>query len=193
MTRTHFKTALAASAAAMALVPLASASAQLAVPAAPVPAPAFAATSGAGAEVAAFYQRFPQTRIWFKSGADDPAIARLIEILQRSPFDGLQNGLELANAVQVAQTRARSRRSDRTRRGRARLVAGVGRLCPADRSRRPGMIYEVPVSGAAGHGRADQILLTAARCRRWPCTSTTSRHRTCFTPSFATPLMSRPS
>ena len=40
-----------------------------------------AVVQGAGtaaADVAAFYQRFPGTRIWFKAGADDAAIDRLV-------------------------------------------------------------------------------------------------------------------
>src|SRR5688572_3708630 len=94
---------LAASVAAMTLFPAASASGQMPVPAAPP-----IAMSAAGAEVAAFYQRHPGTRVWFKAGADNPAIGRLVEILRRSPFDGLENGAELANAVEVAQTQART-------------------------------------------------------------------------------------
>lgn len=161
MTRTHLKTALAAGAAVLALVPLASASAQLTAPAAPAPAPTLAIASGAGAEVAAFYQRFPETRIWFKSGADDPAISRLIEIMRRSPFDGLENGLELANAVQVAQTQARTGDPTAIAAAERALSLAWVQYVQLLRKPTPGMIYEVPFL-APKNSRADQILLTAA-------------------------------
>ena len=91
---------LAASAAAMVLLPAASASGQVPVP--------MIMAGNAGSEVAAFYQRHPGTKVWFKAGADDVAIGRLIEILRRSPFEGLENGVELAAAVEAAQAQART-------------------------------------------------------------------------------------
>jgi murein L,D-transpeptidase YcbB/YkuD len=148
---------LAASAAAMAVLPAASALGQVAAPA----APAMAMTGSAGAEVAAFYQRHPQTRVWFKAGANDPAIGRLIEILRRSPFDGLENGLALASAVEVAQTQARTGDPAAVAAAESALSQAWVQYVQLLKKPTPGMIYEVPYL-APKNGRADQILLTAA-------------------------------
>jgi L,D-transpeptidase YcbB len=139
----------------MALIPTASAPAQPVVPAAPMMA------SAAGAEVGAFYQRHPGTRLWFKSGAEDPAVARLIEILRRSPFDGLENGLDLANAVAVAQTQARTGDPAAVAAAEQALSQAWVQYVQLLKKPTPGMIYEVPYL-APKNSRADQILLTAA-------------------------------
>ena len=117
--------------------------------------------NGAGAEVAAFYQRHPQVRVWFKAGADDPAIARLIEILRRSPFDGLENGVELANAVEVAQAQARTGDPAAVAAAERALSQAWVQYVQLLKKPTPGMIYEVPYL-APKNSRADQILLTAA-------------------------------
>ena len=117
--------------------------------------------SGAGAEVAAFYQRHPQTRIWFKAGPDEAAIARLIEILRRSPFDGLENGVELANAVEVAQAQARTGDPAAVAAAERALSQAWVQYVQLLKKPTPGMIYEVAYL-APRNSRADQILLTAA-------------------------------
>jgi murein L,D-transpeptidase YcbB/YkuD len=142
-----------------ALMASAPAGAQLAASGAFIPSMQFAGS--AGADVGAFYQRFPTTRIWFKPGADEAAIDRLVAILKRSPFDGLTNGVELANAVEAARTAARS--------GDPASVAAAERTLSTAwvdyvqllKKPTPGMLYEVPFL-APKNGRADQILLTAA-------------------------------
>ena len=154
MTRSNFRIALAASAAAVALFPAASVSGQVAPPAA-------MAMSGAGAEVAAFYQRHPQVRVWFKSGPDNAAIARLIEILRRSPFEGLENGVDLANAVEVAQAQARTGDPAAVAAAERALSQAWVQYVQLLKKPTPGMIYEVAYL-APKNSRADQILLTAA-------------------------------
>lgn len=125
------------------------------------PAAAVQPAGDAASDVAAFYQRFPATRIWFKAGADDPALDRLTAILERSPFDGLADGLQLAASVQAARTQART--------GDPAAVAAADQalsLAWVDyvqllKQPTPGMLYEVPYL-AAKNSRADQILLTTA-------------------------------
>ncbi len=155
MTRSHFRTMLAVSAAAMTLIPLSSVSAQLAPPAVP------AAFGPAGAEVASFYQRYPATRIWFKAGADDPAIGRLIEILRRSPFDGLHNGAALASSVEVAQAQARTGDPAALAAADRALSLAWVQYVQLLRKPTPGMIYEVPYLAPRGT-QADVILLSAS-------------------------------
>ena len=46
--------------------------------------------------------------MWFRAGADSPAVNQLISILDRAPFDGLADGPQLAAQVREAQARARS-------------------------------------------------------------------------------------
>jgi L,D-transpeptidase YcbB len=143
----------------MALAGAALASASPAV--AQVPGASMQSAGNAAADVSAFYQRFPATRIWFKAGAADPAIDRLVSILQRSPFDGLDNGLALASSVQAARGQAAS--------GDPAALAAADQLLSQAwvqyaqflKQPSPGMLYEVPYL-APKNSRADQILLTAA-------------------------------
>lgn len=155
MTRSHFSLALAASAAALAFVPLGPASGQMPVPAVP------SAYGSAAAEVAAFYQRYPATRVWFKAGADDPAVGRLIEILRRSPFDGLNNGGALASSVEVAQAQARTGDPTAIAAAERALSLAWVQYVQLLRKPTPGMIYEVAYL-APRTSRADAVLLTAA-------------------------------
>lgn len=155
MTLLCFKQMLAVSVAAIALGSAGPASGQLPTPAMP------AAYGSAGAELASFYQRYPATKVWFKAGADDPAVGRLIEILRRSPFDGLHNGLELANAVQVAQTQARTGDPVAVAAAERALSLAWVQYVQLLRKPTPGMIYEVPYL-APRTSRADAVLLTAA-------------------------------
>ncbi len=141
------------------VVPFASASAQ--VPVQPAALPTTQPLSSSATEVAAFYQRFPQTRLWFKSGADSPAIDKLVMILERSPFDGLNNGADLARAVRVAQTQART--GDPVAVATADQVLSMALVDYVQFLKRPtpGMLYEIPYL-LPKNTRGDQILLTAA-------------------------------
>ncbi len=137
--------------------PIAGAQAQVLAPA-PLAAPQ--PTSSAAIEVGAFYQRFPTTSIWFKAGADNPAIDRLVAILERSPFDGLENGLALASAVQVARTQARTGDPAAMAAAERALSLAWVQYLQILKKPTPGMLYEVPYL-APKHSRGDQILLTA--------------------------------
>lgn len=124
------------------------------------PLAALQSTSPAAAGIASFYQRW-NNPVWFRAGADSPAVNQLISILDRAPFDGLADGPQLAAQVREAQARARS--------GQPNDIATADRILSAAwvayvqrmKSTTPGMVYVFPVL-APQHTRADQILLTAA-------------------------------
>jgi murein L,D-transpeptidase YcbB/YkuD len=124
-------------------------------------APAVQQAGNAASDVAAFYQRFPATRIWFKAGAEDPAIDRLVAILERAPFDGLDNGVALANSVQLARAQARTGDPAALAAADQALSAAWVQYAQLLKQPTPGMLYEVPYL-APQNSRADQILLTAA-------------------------------
>ena len=136
------------------------ASAALAQGAPQQPLSALQSASPAAAGIASFYQRW-NNPVWFKAGADSPAINQLIAILDRAPFDGLADGPQLAAQVREAQARARS--------GQPNDIATADRILSAAwvayvqrmKMTTPGMVYVFPVL-APQHTRADQILLTAA-------------------------------
>jgi murein L,D-transpeptidase YcbB/YkuD len=128
--------------------------------AAQAPPAALEASGTAASDVAAFYQRFPATRIWFKSGTEDPAIDRLVAILERSPFDGLVNGSELASSVQAARAQARTGDPAALAAADQALSLAWVQYVQLLKEPTPGMIYEVPYLSPK-NSRADQILLTA--------------------------------
>lgn len=115
----------------------------------------------ASGSVAAFYDARPTQPIWFKGGAESPAVAQLASILQRAPFDGFSAGPQLAAEVQAAAAQARS--------GTATDVAAAERVLSTawvqyvQALKRPtaGMIYAYAVLQPQG-SRADQILMTTA-------------------------------
>jgi len=125
------------------------------------PGPVAAQMSLPSASVAAFYDTFHSQNIWFRAGQDDRAIAQLIGILQRAPFDGLPQGPQLAAQVQAAAAQART--------GSPADVAAAERVLSSawvayvQAIKRPtsGMIYAYPVLKPQGSS-ADQILLTTA-------------------------------
>jgi L,D-transpeptidase YcbB len=130
--------------------------------ASPAPAQAIApAAIPVGTAVAAFYDTYRTQPMWFRGGVDNLAVAQLIAILQRAPFDGFTAGPELAVQVQAAAAQAHS--------GNAADVAGAERVLSTawvqyvQAVKRPttGMIYAYPVLAPQGT-RADQILLTAS-------------------------------
>jgi murein L,D-transpeptidase YcbB/YkuD len=125
------------------------------IPAAP------ASAIPAASAVAAFYDHWQAPPIWFRGGVESPAVAQLINILQRAPFDGLASGPALAAQVQASAAQARN--------GNAADIAAAERTLStawvqyAQTLKQPtkGMIYAYPVLAPQG-ARADQILLTAA-------------------------------
>lgn len=115
----------------------------------------------AAASVTAFYDTYHAQNIWFRAGQDDRAIAQLVGILQRAPFDGFSQGPQLAAQVQAAAAQARSGvPADIASAERALSSAWVAYV---QAMKRPtlGMIYAYPVLKPQGSD-ADSILLTAA-------------------------------
>ncbi|HET8750780.1 MAG TPA: L,D-transpeptidase family protein [Sphingomicrobium sp.] len=129
-------------------------------------APAFAQAAPstpppAASSVASVYDTYHIAPIWFRNGAADPAIASLVGILQRAPFDGFAEGPQLAAQVQAALAQAQS--------GNAAAIAAADRTISeawvqyvqAVLRPTPGMIYAYDVLKPHGT-RTDQILLTAS-------------------------------
>lgn len=76
------------------------------VAAAPVQLPYLSANLPSSAEVRAFYAGWQHGTIWFSGNAAKPAAAQLIEVLQRSPLDGLASGAQYAAQAQTALQQA---------------------------------------------------------------------------------------
>jgi len=140
------------------LVALAPVSAQEPIaPAAPAPpATAFPVP----ADVDAAYATYRIQPIWTRHGLDETAVAQLISILQRSPFDGLEDGPALAAQVQAAAAQARGNPAALPSAEPIFSTAWV-RYVRAIKRPTPGMIYAYPVLKPHGT-RAEEILLTAA-------------------------------
>jgi L,D-transpeptidase YcbB len=125
------------------------------------PTAAQGAAVPAATAVASYYETWHAQPIWFRGGAESPAVAQLVAILQRAPFDGFAAGPQLAAQVQAAAAQARS--------GNAADMAAADRTLSTawvqyvQQVKRPtaGMIYAYPVLQPQG-SRTDQILLTAA-------------------------------
>ena len=145
-------------AATLALAAASGSSAQVAAP--PALAPAVAAPT-IPEDVAAFYSAYTVPPIWFRGGADSPAVGQLAAILQRAPFDGFAEGPRLAAQVQAAAAQARSGGPDAIAAAERSVSAVWVRYVQALKRPTPGMIYAYPVLRPQG-ARADQILLTAA-------------------------------
>jgi murein L,D-transpeptidase YcbB/YkuD len=75
------------------------------VPAAPVQLPYMSANLTTSMEVRAFYEAHPYS-IWFNGNAANPAAAEMVQILQRSPLDGVSSGAQYAAQVQAALQQA---------------------------------------------------------------------------------------
>src|SRR6185437_15058095 len=121
------------------------------------PAPASITVSN---DVAAAYDTFHITPIWFRAGADEAAIAQLVAILQRAPFDGFAEGPQLASQVQAISAQVRADPTSAANADRMLSSAWV-RYVQALKRPTDGMIYAFPVLKPQGT-RADEILLTAA-------------------------------
>jgi murein L,D-transpeptidase YcbB/YkuD len=132
-----------------------------AVPAAAQVAAAPAAAVPATAAVSTFYSTFKAKPIWFR-GADSPAaIAQLVSILQRAPFDGFAAGPQLAQQVQAAVAQAASGKPEAGAAAEQTLSGAWVQYVQAVKRPTPGMDYIYPFLKPQGT-RADQILMTAA-------------------------------
>src|SRR5690349_7095393 len=59
-------------------------------------------------EIATVYASYRPQPIWTRGGINEAAVAQLVAILQRAPFDGFAEGPQLAARVQAALAQARS-------------------------------------------------------------------------------------
>lgn len=102
------RTGILASAAlgAIALNPAAAQALAPPVPAAPVQIPYQSANLPSAAQVSSFYSTYRVAPIWFSGNAAKPAAVEFIQILQRSPLDGLANGPQYAAQAQAALAQA---------------------------------------------------------------------------------------
>lgn len=99
--------------------------------------------------------------IWYRGGVESPAVAQLVSILQRAPFDGFAAGPALAAQVQAAQQAARSGKPADISAAEAVLSSAWVQYVQALKAPTKGMIYAYPVLQPQGRG-AEQILLTTA-------------------------------
>src|SRR5690348_10061651 len=142
------------------LTAIALAAASAAASAQPV-TPAGASLGSTPAAAASAYDTYHIRRIWLRGGVPGPAVAQLVSILQRAPFDGFPDGPRLATEVQGAIARAASGRpEDRTAAERTLSSAWVSYVQAIKRPTH-GMIYAFPVLKPQG-ASPDAILLTAA-------------------------------
>jgi murein L,D-transpeptidase YcbB/YkuD len=152
-----FKTFVFASAAALVAPGTAVAAVQAA--AAPLPVVQSMSLPTAGS-VAAIYNQYKMKPIWFRDGAPTVASTQLVQILRRSPIDGLGSGPQLADQIQ-AGIQATS--------GNPAAIEAAEQLMSSawvlyvQTIKRPtnGMIYAYDVLKPQGT-RTDQILLGAA-------------------------------
>jgi murein L,D-transpeptidase YcbB/YkuD len=110
--------------------------------------------------VAAFYDRY-SSPVWYRGAPNTAAITQLVSVLQRAPFDGFAEGLQLAAEVQAAAAQAQSGKAADVASAERVLSTAWVRYVQALKRPTQGMIYAYPVLAPQGT-RADQILLTAA-------------------------------
>jgi len=119
------------------------------------------ASFAASPSVTAFYDTYHPQNIWFRAGQDESAIAQLIGILQRAPFDGFPQGPQLAAGVQAAVTQAHSGNPADVAAAERTLSSAWVAYAQAMKRPTPGMIYAYPVLKPQG-ADTSSILLTAA-------------------------------
>ena len=110
--------------------------------------------------VAAIYNQYKMKPIWFRDGAPTVAATQLVQILRRSPLDGLGSGPQLADQIEAAM---RSTNGNPAAVDAAEQLMSSAWVLYVQTIKRPtpGMIYQYEVLKPQG-GRTDQILLGAA-------------------------------
>jgi murein L,D-transpeptidase YcbB/YkuD len=110
--------------------------------------------------VAAIYNQYKMKPIWFRNGAPTVAATQLVQILRRSPLDGLGSGPQLADQIEAAM---RSTNGNPAAVDAAEQLMSSAWVLYVQTIKRPtpGMIYQYEVLKPQG-GRTDQILLGAA-------------------------------
>jgi len=117
-------------------------------------------------EISSIYDVYHVKPMWFRDGAETPAVAQLISILKRAPFDGFADGPQLASQIEAAMTQARSNPAAADVAERISSTAWV-RYVQSIRRPTPSMIYADP-SMKPKTARADQIVLTTAGASSLP-------------------------
>src|SRR6476469_3920644 len=107
------------------------------------PAPVSAPSLAVAPDVAAAYDTYHVQPIWFRAGPDSPAIAQLVAILQRAPFDGFAAGPQLAAQVQAASAGVRANPATAAAAERIVSTAWV-RYVQSLKRPTDGMIYAYP-------------------------------------------------
>jgi len=120
-----------------------------------------APAASAATSVAAFYTNYQTPPIWFRGGVQSPAVAQLIAILQRAPFDGFAAGPQLAQEVSAAAARAATNSPADVSAAEQELSSAWVAYVQAIKRPTTGMIYAYPVLQPHGT-RADQILVATA-------------------------------
>jgi murein L,D-transpeptidase YcbB/YkuD len=152
----HLKSAALASAIALA-APAAAVAQQAATPPAVVPATMPVVSLPTAGSVAAIYDQYKIKPIWFRNGAPSVAATQLVQILQRSPVDGLGSGPQLAAQIQTAMQAAASNPEAVAQ---AEQLMSAAWVLYVQTIKKPtsGMIYAYDVLKPQGT-RTDQILL----------------------------------
>ena len=112
-------------------------------------------------EIASVYDSYRPQPIWTRGQINEAAVAQLIAILQRAPFDGFAEGPQLAARVQAAVAQARTGDAAAMTSAERVLSAAWVRYVQAIKRPTAGMIYAYPVLKPQGSDAAT-ILLTAA-------------------------------
>ena len=115
-------------------------------------------TAGA---VTSIYNQYNIKPFWFRNGGPTVAMTQLVQILRRSPIDGLGSGPQLADQIEAAVRQAAS--GDTAAINAAEQLMSSSWVLYVQTIKRPtpGMIYAYDVLKPQG-GRTDQILLGAA-------------------------------
>ncbi len=113
------------------------------------------------ADVAAAYDTYRIQPIWTRHGLDEPAVAQLISILRRAPFDGFPEGTKLAAEVQAAADQARSGNTAALATAEQVFSAAWVRYVRAIKQPTHGMIYAISFLKPRSIP-IEQILLTTA-------------------------------
>jgi murein L,D-transpeptidase YcbB/YkuD len=123
--------------------------------------PSAAQSPAPASAVDAAYETYHIKPIWFRAGVPSPAVAQLVAILQRAPFDGFAEGPQLAAQVQAAAAQASAATPSSIAAADKVLSTAWVEYVQALKRTTPGMIYAFPVLKPQGT-RTEDILLTAA-------------------------------
>lgn len=113
------------------------------------------------ASVAAIYDQYKMKPIWFRNGAPSVAATQLVQILRRSPLDGLGSGPQMADQIEAAIREAGTGNAAAVNAAEQLLSSAWVLYVQTIKRPTPGMIYAYDVLKPQGT-RTDQILLGAA-------------------------------